>query len=167
MTINSSQTTDNNDTYFPKKGKKGTDRKKRHSESSSNEGDMDLRKRRPVTTLSSRRAHREHKIKLNCSSDSETDYDEDDAYIMKKEEGFYPVKGQPGLWYKVTKIFFLLIRNYQFKEFNLQKHRYNPQDHYFKKMFALLPRTPVLNPKKKRKKLTYLEQLEEHSFAVK
>ncbi|CAD5113719.1 DgyrCDS2883 [Dimorphilus gyrociliatus] len=147
LSINSSQTTDNNDNFASKRAKKNSDRKKRHSESSSNDADMDLRKRRPVTTLSSRRAHREHKVKLDFTSDSETDYDEDDAYIMKKEEGFYPVKGQAGLWYK--------------------KHRYNPQDHYFKKYFALLPRTPILNPKKKRKKLTYLEQLEEHSIAVK
>ena len=43
----------------------------------------------------------------------------------------------------------------------------NPVDRYHHKLYSLLPKTPVLDPRKRGKKLTYLEQLEEYSFAVK
>ena len=33
-------------------------------------------------------------------SDSD-DYDEEDIYFTKKDGGFYPVKGKPGMYYKV------------------------------------------------------------------
>ena len=49
----------------------------------------------------------------------------------------------------------------------LQKHEQDPVDEYHKKMFALLPKTGVLTERRKRKKLTHLEQLDEHSFSVK
>ena len=49
----------------------------------------------------------------------------------------------------------------------LQKHEQNPVDEYHQKMVALLPKTQVLSQRRKRKKLTHLEQLEEHSFSVK
>ncbi len=51
--------------------------------------------------------------------------------------------------------------------FYLQHYQSNPQDIYYKKLFELLPKTPLLTRKKKRKRLTYLEELEEHKFAVK
>ena len=40
-------------------------------------------------------------------------------------------------------------------------------DEYNRKMFALVPKTNVLNERRKRKKLTHVEQLDEHSFSVK
>ena len=48
----------------------------------------------------------------------------------------------------------------------LQKHLNNPVDVHAKKMFTMLPKTPLMTRKKKRKKLTHLEELEEHTFTV-
>jgi len=43
------------------------------------------------------------KSKLAAEEDSDnSDFDaNEDVCLTKKEEGFYPVKGQPGLFYKV------------------------------------------------------------------
>ena len=53
----------------------------------------DLRKRHLVTS----------KSKLAEEEDSDnSDFDaNEDVCLTKKDEGFYPVKGQPGLFYKV------------------------------------------------------------------
>lgn len=50
--------------------------------------------------------------------------------------------------------------------FSFQKHLNNPVDVHAKKMFTMLPKTPLMTRKKKRKKLTHLEELEEHTFTV-
>ena len=48
-----------------------------------------------------------------------------------------------------------------------QKHLHDPIDTYHKKLFSLLPKRPIINQqRRKRKKLTHLEQLDEHSFSV-
>jgi hypothetical protein len=46
----------------------------------------------------------EKKEKLVDDSDG-SDYEEEEVFLMKKDEDFYPVKGQPGLWYKVHIIY--------------------------------------------------------------
>lgn len=52
---------------------------------------------RPVTTHTSRRA-----AEGDASSDgSGTDYSDDEVLMLKKDDGFRPVKGQPGMYYKV------------------------------------------------------------------
>lgn len=97
---------------------------------------------RPVTTQMSRKA-----VEIDASSDgSGTDYSDDEVLMLKKDDGFRPVKGQPGMYYK--------------------KHLNNPVDIHAKKMFTMLPKTPLMTRKTKRKKLTHLEELEEHSFTV-
>lgn len=51
---------------------------------------------RPVTMHTSRRAAED------ASSDgSGTDYSDDEVLMLKKDDGFRPVKGQPGMYYKV------------------------------------------------------------------
>lgn len=49
---------------------------------------------------------------------------------------------------------------------SLQRYLNNPTDMYYRKMFSLLPKTPVLAPRNKKKKLTHVEQLEQHTFRV-
>ena len=44
-------------------------------------------------------------VELDASSDGEgsgTDYSEDEILVLKKDDGFRPVKGQPGMYYKVS-----------------------------------------------------------------
>ena len=49
-----------------------------------------------------------------------------------------------------------------------QKHLNNPVDVYAKKVYTMMPKTQMLTRKNKRKKkLTHLEQLDEHAFIVK
>ncbi|EDO30431.1 predicted protein, partial [Nematostella vectensis] len=98
---------------------------------------------RPMTVHMSRKV-----MEAEASSDgSGTDYSDDEVLMLKKDDGFKPVKGQPGMFYK--------------------KHHNNPVDIYAKKMFTLLPKTPVLTKRRRKKKLTHLEELDEHSFSVK
>ena len=40
-------------------------------------------------------------VKKADDTDSESDYEDEDVYLMKKEQEFYPVRGHPGMWYKV------------------------------------------------------------------
>ena len=55
---------------------------------------------RPVTTHTSRRA-----AEGDASSDgSGTDYSDDEVLMLKKDDGFRPVKGQPGMYYKVCTV---------------------------------------------------------------
>jgi len=52
---------------------------------------------RPVTMHMSRKA-----VEVDASSDgSGTDYSDDEVLMLKKDDGFRPVKGQPGMYYKV------------------------------------------------------------------
>ncbi|KAK3743337.1 hypothetical protein QZH41_013912, partial [Actinostola sp. cb2023] len=98
---------------------------------------------RPMTVHMSRKA-----AEADASSDgSGTDYSDDEVLMLKKNDGFKPVKGQPGMFYK--------------------KHHNNPVDVYAKKMFTMLPKTALLTRRKKKKKLTHTEELEQHSFSVK
>lgn len=97
---------------------------------------------RPVTMHMSRKA-----VEIDASSDgSGTDYSDDEVLMLKKDDGFRPVKGQPGMYYK--------------------KHLNNPVDVHAKKIFTMLPKTPLMTRKKKKKRLTHLEELEEHTFTV-
>ena len=50
--------------------------------------------------------------------------------------------------------------------FDLQTYLNNPADVYHKKLYSMLPKTPILEPSVTRKKLTHVEELEKHSFAV-
>ena len=52
---------------------------------------------RPVTVHMSRKA-----VEADVSTDgSGTDYSDDEVLMLKKDDGFKPVKGQPGMFYKV------------------------------------------------------------------
>lgn len=53
---------------------------------------------RPVTMHMSRKA-----VEIDASSEgSGTDYSDDEVLMLKKDDGFRPVKGQPGMYYKVS-----------------------------------------------------------------
>ncbi|XP_077989963.1 uncharacterized protein LOC144444426 [Glandiceps talaboti] len=98
---------------------------------------------RPTTVIGSRKIMEKAE---KFESDNESDYDEEAAYLLKKQEDFIPVSGEPGVYYK--------------------RHMNNPMDVYTKKLFSMLPKTAVLNKRKKRRKLTHLEELDTHTFAV-
>lgn len=52
---------------------------------------------RPMTVNMSRKA-----VEMDASSEgSGTDYSDDEVLMLKKDDGFKPVKGQPGMYYKV------------------------------------------------------------------
>ncbi|OWF49741.1 uncharacterized protein LOC110451314 [Mizuhopecten yessoensis] len=100
-----------------------------------------------TTTYGSRIIHKDRKMHMAIGDDSEeSDSDIDDMYAIKKGQEFKQVKGMPGMFYK--------------------HYINNPQDEYNKKLFSMLPKTNLLAPPKSRKKLTRVEQLEQHSIAV-
>lgn len=75
----------------------------RKRKNSSVDDDQDEPFVRPMTSVAASRKLVEEKG-LQFSDDensSGTDYDEEDIYALKKTEGFKPVKGQPGMFYKV------------------------------------------------------------------
>lgn len=47
-----------------------------------------------------------------------------------------------------------------------QQHTDPVATEYMHRLYTMLPKTALLNQKKKRKKLTHLEELDTHSFAV-
>ena len=73
---------------------------------------MDLRKQkvgpttdeftRPMTTVdASRKLVEEKGLQLSDYGSEESDYGDDDVYALKKDMGYKPVKGEPGMFYKV------------------------------------------------------------------
>lgn len=48
----------------------------------------------------------------------------------------------------------------------LQKYLNNPVEVYHNKLYSMLPRTHILQPPANRKKLTHVEELEQHSYTV-
>jgi hypothetical protein len=54
---------------------------------------------RPMTALGSRGIHKEKKVLLGDTDSS--DDEEEEVYMQKREEEFLPVKGEPGMYYKV------------------------------------------------------------------
>ncbi|XP_072175940.1 uncharacterized protein [Diadema setosum] len=98
----------------------------------------------PPTTVGSRKLLGKYE-KAYLDSESESD-DNDEDYIKKKEDGFRAVKGEPGLFYK--------------------QHLNPPQTDYLRRLYTMIPKTTLLNQRKKRKKLTHLEELATHGFAV-
>ncbi|KAK6182267.1 hypothetical protein SNE40_009987 [Patella caerulea] len=79
-------------------------------------------------------------------TDDDTD-ESDDILAIKRQQTFKPHKTLPGVYYK--------------------HYRSNPADSYFKRLYTMLPQTQVLAPRQKKKKLTHVEELEEHTFSVK
>ena len=63
-------------------------------------GDLKAR-RRPFSSVGSRRVHNEKKFRALADDDG-SDYEEEEVYLMKKEQDVYPIRGQPGMWYKVS-----------------------------------------------------------------
>lgn len=68
---------------------------------------------RPMTSVAaSRKLVEEKGLQLSDDDDdgdsSGTDYGEHDILALKKNEGFKPVKGQPGMFYKVYKSAFIV-----------------------------------------------------------
>ena len=61
----------------------------------------EVRKRRPFSSVGSRQVHNEKKFRATAQESDNSDYEEEDVYLMKKESDFYPIKGHPGMWYKV------------------------------------------------------------------
>ena len=57
--------------------------------------------RRPMTTVGSRAVHKDRKVVVGDGDSDSTDYEDGDVYITKSEADFIPVKGEPGLFYKV------------------------------------------------------------------
>ena len=78
-------------------------RKRKNSTTASEHDEMLVR---PMTSVTaSRKLVEEKGLQLSDDDDGDssgTDYDEDDIYALKKNEGFKPVKGQPGMFYKVS-----------------------------------------------------------------
>lgn len=61
-------------------------------------------RKRPMTTYGSRYAKREHKVHLDESESSDSEIDDDQIIFLRdgnKDDMFRPVKGQPGMGYKV------------------------------------------------------------------
>ena len=58
------------------------------------------RRRRPMTTFGSRKVHRTNKVTVGGASGGDHDAD-DDLCVMEEDSDCYPVKGQPGMFYKV------------------------------------------------------------------
>ncbi|KAJ8020621.1 hypothetical protein HOLleu_40259 [Holothuria leucospilota] len=96
----------------------------------------------PPTVIGSRKMMRKSEKAYLSDSGSESD----DEMLMKKDDGFRVVKGEPGLYYK--------------------QHTNPTATEYMRQLYTMLPKTALLNQKKKRKKLTHLEELDTHSFAV-
>ena len=82
-------------------------RKRRHSDV----GEVSTEEHmiRPMTSVAaSRKLVEERGLQLSDDEDgnsSGTDYDEHDIYALKKTEDFKPVKGQPGMFYKVSFVY--------------------------------------------------------------
>ena len=54
-------------------------------------------------------------VEIDASSEgSGTDYSDDEVLMLKKDDGFRPVKGQPGMYYKVRYPFRFLCSFYIF-----------------------------------------------------
>ena len=56
-----------------------------------------------MTTIGSRNVHKTKKVKVSNGSD-ESDYEEENVYLSEQNNGFYPVKGENGMYYKVGSI---------------------------------------------------------------
>ncbi|XP_071854026.1 uncharacterized protein [Apostichopus japonicus] len=96
----------------------------------------------PPTVIGSRKMMKKsEKASLDDSGE-----DSEDELIMKRDDGFQAVKGEPGLYYK--------------------QHTNPAATEYIRRLYTMLPKTALLNQRKKRKKLTHLEDLDAHSFAV-
>ncbi|XP_078584813.1 uncharacterized protein LOC144866990 isoform X3 [Branchiostoma floridae x Branchiostoma japonicum] len=94
---------------------------------------------RPATVMGSRKVvEKEMKLKHSDSEASSSDDENDNSFLQ--------VKGQPGMYYK--------------------RHLNNPSDVYARKLYTMLPKTPLLSKRRRKKRLTYLEQLAQHTFAV-
>ena len=124
------------------------------------------------------------KIKVCDESDSDGGEDDDDIIEqLRRDQEYYPVKEQEGLYYKVnscclpsihqTKKQIIVISTLTYTisvlipVSNLQKHSYRAIDMYHKRLFTLLPETPMMkNQRKQKRKLTHLEEIEEHTFSV-
>ncbi|XP_035658803.1 uncharacterized protein LOC118404007 isoform X1 [Branchiostoma floridae] len=93
----------------------------------------------PATVMGSRKVvEKEMKLKHSDSEASSSDDENDNSFLQ--------VKGQPGMYYK--------------------RHLNNPSDVYARKLYTMLPKTPLLSKRRRKKRLTYLEQLAQHTFAV-
>ncbi|XP_047145718.1 uncharacterized protein LOC100210827 isoform X1 [Hydra vulgaris] len=107
----------------------------------------DLQVTQTITSVTASRQLIEEKG-LQFSGDSDSDY-ESDFNNVKKDEEFKPVKGQPGMFYKI--------------------HHNTPAEVYAQRMYTMMPKTPVIAEhfQTKKKKLTHLEELSTYSFSVK
>lgn len=54
-----------------------------------------------MSTYGSKRVHKDKKAMLDDSDDSD-EFDDSDVYVCKKDEQYYPVKGQSGMYYRVS-----------------------------------------------------------------
>ncbi|XP_022101493.1 uncharacterized protein LOC110985071 [Acanthaster planci] len=96
----------------------------------------------PPTVIGSRKLFSKD-AKMHLDSDEENSEDEE---YLQKLDGFEPVKGEAGLFYK--------------------HHMNPPATDYMRRLYTMLPKTGLLSPQRRKKKLTYLEELDTHTFAV-
>lgn len=111
----------------------------------------DKRPSTAATTFGSRIIHKDRKMDLDSDSEEENAEREaladlNDLKAIRKEEDFKPVEGMPGMYYK--------------------RYLNNPVEVYHNKLYSMLPHTHILQPPANRKKLTHVEELEQHSFTV-
>ena len=83
-------------------------RKRRHSDADAEEREDEVAMIRPMTSVAASRKFVEERGLQLSDDDGEqsdgTDYDEHDIYAVKKTEDYKAVKGQPGMFYKVSLI---------------------------------------------------------------
>lgn len=96
----------------------------------------------------SRKLFDDKRLQLSdVSSEENSDYSDDDVYPLEDDMDFEQVRGEPGLFYKI--------------------HYNTPAQVYARKAYVMTPKTPLLSRQKHKAKLSHLETLGLHSFAVK
>ena len=67
-------------------------------------------RKRPLSMYGSCTTDQDKKVTVAGEEPDEgSDYEDDDVYLLKKDDDFYPVKGQAGMYYKVCVIQFIII----------------------------------------------------------
>ena len=114
-----------------------------------NNAENDAKERRPMTSvMHSRKLIEEKGIQLSDTDTDDSVITDDEVYPLSKETKFEPVKGEPGLFYKI--------------------HYNTPAQVYARKMYTMTPKTELLSRQTLTKtKMSPLEALGLHTFAVK
>jgi len=126
----------------------GDVRQRKPSKVTAQPPDITVEGKRPFTVYGSRKVVEEQGVYLGEEdSSSESEYSGDEVCVVGKGNDLKPVEGQYGIFYKVR-----------------QSHLGENES---KKFYTMLPKTPLLVQQRKRRKLTHLEELEQHTFSIK